>query len=442
MSYSKFDQSSYLCEGCKLAYWPEASEYRFYALHDNSLWLSNAISGTFEPGSDEGTIFPFRKIQSLNAVRLMQDRIVAYVSKKNGSTTAQLMKFQDGQLVFDSSYFSPLSEAQLPVEMSRMSFKDINNDGKNDVVYMVEDQENHFVLVVHYRSDAGLGEAVILAQFDGSENTSFARLNEIKDVTNDGFVDIGIKVYNFETFYTYQWYAYDSQSGDYLILPQLSTTPNTGHTPRFGDINDDNSTDIVLATTDGFNCPTSDNACGVFQTKLAQSDGTFPDWVDMDQEPQQFASYDFADINRDGTTELVGRMKNWRQWPDPYTYRSFWYQWDSQGNFVRHTTSYDFDAYVDLLGENDPYFVDFTVEGQLRRLSYNAVIERPVIEEVQSMPTHPELSNRLMFDIDGDGDSDIIVYDDDKIYLIENTHNDPVVIINTPPVVDSIPTKT
>ncbi|MCJ8272087.1 MAG: hypothetical protein MJK04_22160, partial [Psychrosphaera sp.] len=411
LSYTAMQSPDFDCDNCKMAYWQESADFRFFKYISWNFWLSNQLSGANMPNDELGKTVEFPGLDELRDVYASGGELIAQIRKPVYSLYYQVLLYQNGQFVVNDE----LRFGARPI------FVDMNQDNKSDVVYVYDNADTRSSFVaVRYRTENGFSEEKILLEIIAQEyqTPNSARLVDVKDVSEDGYPDISVFMADIGGEGPVRWYLFNPQNDSFETQHELDSYSGSYYNKLYlGDMNKDGLTDVTQMTDIGIACEGYPTVCGQLQYKLKQSQDSYTAWQKFDDIEYTVRGINYGDIDLDGRTEVYVRLYEERT-----SQSGLWYKFDDQGNPVKHTTPYSLENYVDIFADGTPYFVDFNLPGYLRQLTYSYLRGVPVVSEVQTMPALFSTDKRLMFDVDKDGDDDILQFDKTNLYLIKNNH--------------------
>ncbi|WP_448550515.1 PKD domain-containing protein [Thalassotalea fusca] len=350
------------------------------------------------------------------------------------------MKYLDGNLKADTDF-------SLPKSISGADrFIDFNHDGFVDALVVTEKAtadysrcdtfERVFDVTLLLGSANGFIESQTIHTFEcisvwpedldsshkpleksAQRSTGFLSL-KAKDINDDGYADL---------FFAGNWYLYSPLTTTYELADKFRGIWQFWwfHEYHFInailDINSDGNTDIIRAVdlqehpdliyTPSFRLEWS---------KKIEADN-FANYELLENELGIYEDLFLADVNLDGKNDLVLTYKTPSFIDDLSTVSGM--RWYSFEDTINRRKSFDYIShFIDIYGEGTPYFFDFNKEeGTLIHYEYNELVERPTIKEVQQLlPGDFEYQGYIFHDIENDGDLDVVAWQDNKVYLIEN----------------------
>ncbi|MCJ8274724.1 MAG: hypothetical protein MJK04_35655 [Psychrosphaera sp.] len=410
---------------CRVTQWAETSDYRQFYQNNNTFWVSHKLRNNGPFDDDSGSQVEFSAaLKTIGKISFLGANVLVEKIDANNDKSYLALKLVDGQLTPDSAFDMSLLEHGIPM------MADVNSDGKDDVLYRYRkpngtDQSDSTHIATRLATDSGFGPEQILIVSD--DNYNKLELYRTADVNGDGVLDISTS-YNLE--YSFEiWWLYDSQTQNYVsdIYGDLFVTDvylgSYAFFRSFEDVDGNNLRDIFRLGELNTGCGNNPTPfCGYLQINLQRSPGQFAGWTNIEENPYSFREVKFIDIDLDGTQDLLLSGKPMIEGDDDPngTPSQSWYQFAQDGTITKHQADTMPSDIVDLYGNGQPYLVDFDFNAKrMIPYHYSDLVKKPVPSEIQTLPI--SFNSRPWFvDIDQDNDTDIIYYDDDHIYLIEN----------------------
>ena len=353
------------------------------------------------------------------------------IKDDNDITGAYLLSYVDGELALSQDL--DLSALPESIDSSGQFVIDFDHDGKKDIVSMRHPEENtcdqigtaEFILQVNYQNEANFDEQESLMSFGcleviGDDSPSL-NIRHVKDFNDDGHLDIATQK---------DWYIFNPSSQDYEVDDRFKSEHYFDGIDRYVnkyplDINKDSHTDILNTPKQSFEeCGHMKflQICANLEWAESLGESSYLNYVVIDEDLGTYFDFQMLDVNLDGTEELVVTFEPWEDpkymWRDDEDTR--WYTF-SQGTVTKNAVEF-ISHFEDMTCSGTPYFVDINIyKNTLALFDYNNQFNKPVVVEVQQIPTGDEtLSRQLLVDIEQDGDIDILSWVENKIYLIEN----------------------
>ena len=193
----------------------------------------------------------------------------------------------------------------------------------------------------------------------------------------------------------------------------------------FTDIDGDGDLDIVRKGDLSAYCSVVD-MCAQVQFAEQTAPGVYAPWQNVMTEKMGIDFFRMADVNQDGKQDVILETSPM----DPTSMEQpqlNWYTQDENNGFVaRPITQMPFrygNRYGNEFHQGQPYFYDLDgTQGLLTLYDFNAELQQPVVSEQVKLDTHS--SNPVLFDLDKDGDTDILYFEEFKIRWIENLGNE------------------
>ncbi len=420
----RFSSRNSLCD-CDITPWAETSDYRQFSQINNTFWLSDKLAGGNPNDDDSGNRVNFTALTTSRSLNIVGSNFIIEQTDANGELDYSVFKLLEGQLTQNMSFDMTLFDHGLP------KMVDFNNDGKLDALYSYSKPNNDnnstygdLLFALRLANDTGYdSEKVLFSMLDSVERPSFRR---IKDINGDGHLDISL-IYDFGVLVE-GWRLYDVQSDSYIassnggLFVSDVDSHNSSFHRGFEDFDGNNLNDIFRLDELNVGCAyrAPYEYCGTLQVNMQHSPGQFGQWIDVDPQKMFFERYMFADINQDGSQNLFikGRPLS-GDGDNAYTILNYWYQFDQDGTITKHQANTMPNNIADIYGTGQPYLVDFNNTRKMTIYQYSALAKMPVPSEIQKLPMNLGFLPRFV-DIDKDLDMDIITYDGEHIYLIEN----------------------
>lgn len=355
--------------------------------------------------------------------------IATFKDVEKNYAVSQVLKWQNNQLQPDADYafddFNLITNKTVAPIIT-----DFNHDGMADVVYIerAQDDIGHDISI-RYRSAAGLGEPQLIKHLDtaffdyygpGTLGYRTIELATIKDINSDGHLDFEIRVFEAAPIPgNNTWWLYNPANQQYELDEEFSTTNDYGlNALHFGDLNGDGLLDIVKFDEKwNYTCPAVD--CGSLKFRLNLGGGSYGQWHSInDGEDYYVNDLRLIDIDGDNKAEL---------WIKPWQGVGRLYNLDGQNQLQETLMPYNVQHWAKVYGDGNNRFTYLALETNLiKHLYYSEQAGQVVVLEVQTLPSTPDNVKSLFADIDGDGDDDLLLYNQrqsnapEKVYLLQN----------------------
>ncbi|WP_042150746.1 MULTISPECIES: VCBS repeat-containing protein [unclassified Pseudoalteromonas] len=243
-------------------------------------------------------------------------------------------------------------------------------------------------------------------------NTFVKSISELKDINDDEYLDLKYDYTGEGTGSA--WFVWEPDSAQFIF-----SSGNDGH-------HDDDFDDFYKVYLD-FDLDGDTDLLGggnfyrlkslKYREKLQDND--YSDWQVISSEGDTFRYLSVADVNRDGHDDVYG-----------YLYREnvddgilFWLPSSTLDSERKVIEAAFIPQYYDaLFSKESRYFFDYDNQ-YVSIYDFNEQLKTPVITQKISAKLPENAIFRLWFDLDKDGDLDIIAQQENKIILVENLYN-------------------
>lgn len=404
------------------------SDYQFQLTVTNSQGLSASsqielelltVSPVFK---EPNIVFEFEQEEdSFNIFNIYhQSSYFIIEGHTNGSRVAKALQWSEGKLIevdnIDATYLQ-----------AAVTLFDVNNDGFEDVLYFKEfdigdcnpmEHETKSYVMVKLGTEDNFKEETQLVYLgcSGLWGIHYS-LQGVKDINDDGFLDLEIGQFFSEGGEYYSsWLLFDSGLGEYInsTVGEPFTDSSNAH---YVDINNDQLTDVI-DIRDTYDCTNFGAVCGTLQYKNKLTDIDYSQWqnFNVDDEYNEYGRYQLYDVNLDGIDDVTIYAGRSIDYEPTHTH---WFELNEEGEFTHHLVNRLPKYYYDILANVKPYFVDINTT-QFIQYKYSELLKSPVIDEVQKFPLMG--GKKYFFDIDNDGDIDVITVENNKIMMSENSY--------------------
>ena len=400
-----------------------AGTTRQYRHDGTNVWISDPI--TNEQGFDEnkGHSVTFPEKKTFTGLSLMGDHLLVSTTNASYRPTHTPMKLDEQGALVDSGAFSfdDFKDAY------HWHLFDHNKDGKLDVVYQYDFNDDSIhgstAIAVRIALEDGFDEEQVL--FTREQYAPRDYLSRVVDVNNDGHLDFALA--NNEVVFAESWYLYNPDSQSYESPDDHSwfsvdVDPNyySSSAKAFADIDGDGDSDIVRVGDFTAQCGVT-YMCGQVQFAEQTMPGVYAPWQNVMTEKMGIDQFWVVDVNQDGKQDIILKTANM----DPTSMEPAqlnWYTLDENGGFMTNPMTRVPYRYGNAFHQGQPYFYDLNGrEGWLSLYDFNAELQQPVVNQQVKVDTHD--NNRVLFDLDKDGDTDIIYFEEYKLHWIENLGN-------------------
>lgn len=345
-------------------------------------------------------------------VNRIGDYFIVTTRIDSSSYTTKAFRWHDGKLQevvdIDPIYFRDDTK-----------FFDINNDDIEDALFIkeVEDEElcssftsRNALLMVKYGASEGFENETALTNLGCLYVDDYYSISSAEDINNDGYLDLNLYllVPEISSSFVY-FYIYSPETSQYTELP-------LGAYERLVDINGDKLTDKI-GINDVFSCIDYFAICGILQYQLQKPDNVLGEWknFNIDSEFSEYGRFEIYDINQDKINDVTiyaGKPL------DSEPTQTHWFELTEQGDFQHRQIERLPAYYDDLFATGAPYFFDIERTKYIR-YQYNELVHSPVVAEVQKFPFTD--ARKYFYDVDKDGDIDVLTLENGHIMLFENS---------------------
>jgi len=243
-------------------------------------------------------------------------------------------------------------------------------------------------------------------------NTFVTSIGELNDINDDGYLDLK---YNYSgEGYGYGWYVWEPEMAQFIVSSVYGgyhKDDSNDFAKVFLDFDLDGDTDLV--GSGNWHNPQP------IKFKEKTQNNEYLEWVVINEEQDIFSELKIADINRDGHDDLYGFLYS----GDLMDEMSFWLPsstLESERTVI--TLGSRLNNYDSLFSKSDSYFFDYDNQ-YVSIYDFNEQLKSPIIAQKIPAELPEDAKFKLWFDIDKDGDLDIIAQQENKILLIENLYN-------------------
>jgi len=342
-----------------------------------------------------------------------------FIKDYSNGGLVKALQWREGKLVevddLDSTYLQ-----------AGVSLFDINNDGFEDALYLKEfdigdcepmDYNAKTYLMVKLGTEKNFKAETQLAYLGCSGWFTKYYLQAVQDINDDHFLDFKIStIYPEGGEIFLSWLLFDSELGEYNDSTVGELFTDSGN-PNYIDINNDQLTDIIdIRGT--YNCANFGAVCGTLQYKIKLTDVDYSQWqnFNVDDEYNEYGRYQLYDVNLDDIDDVTiyaGRAV------DSEPTHTHWFELSEEGEFKHYLVNKLPKYYYDMFASGKPYFVDISSTNFIL-YRYSEILKSPVIDEVQIFPLMDD--DKYYFDVDNDGDIDVLTVEDNHIVMSENSY--------------------
>jgi hypothetical protein len=440
MANFKLNSSSNSGTG-KVTYWQESNSFHLFRGNNNRLELSEQYT-LGELINYQSLGYSFKAPEYIKNIRVFNNDLVVNSNINNGKEYQEKtyrLHLPDNKLSINIANDIVNFGDQIP------TLVDMNNDHILDAVY-TQVIPWELGLDCGYRTNVKVMAryGVIGGSFSEPEklnietecaaNTDIGQDKQqrvvVQDINLDGWLDLGIRDSYWDSWDGYyqwdvtQWWLYMSENEQYIkkTNPIFNTDINTYPQTQklIGDVNNDGLSDVFKLTAAEEDYQLG-GLRGVPSAQLALSDDSFTELIVIDDNAL-FKFTTLADVNLDGQPDYIAHVV----YPENEAENiatGIWYRWNASGEFEKIEIPLVSKTYVDLNGDGNSYFVNNEQAEKLIKYRFDSKIEKPVVAEVISNEALPSNGQRLLVDIDGDDDLDIIFWDHQKVYMMRNLHH-------------------
>ena len=410
---------------CDVVAWGQDKLPRGVCKLGNNLWLSNHLPLDAEPSAANGKVINFAHPVEFRSLSVNGDALSVTMIGDNGLWQRKQMTVVDGTLVTDRRLdFAPFNQSDFSGSPKMV---DWNQDGRLDVVYARKDTlTNYYHIALRLAEGDGFGAEQILDTWTDYEldplqnDPSTVRLMDVVDVNQDGSHELVVYFPRSDGEGSQHLLTHNRQTGQFEPLSDFRIFLGYSWRPyRYLDIDGDGHQDLLHLDADGIGCYSANYGCGPLQAKLLNGLAFTPPWLTLNDNDHAYVGFDSWDIRGDGKPSLVTRFRD----EIGGALRSQWFGSDGQGGLTTKDLPFYLEAMIRLEDDTQLTMINSQVNGQFARYHYDAEMGFPVITDVRPMPDvgDPYHSyKRLFFDVDGDGDDDLLTVTGKIIYINEN----------------------
>ncbi|MCG7565816.1 hypothetical protein MHM95_05885 [Pseudoalteromonas sp. CnMc7-15] len=342
------------------------------------------------------------------------------------------LKYHNGMLIENVDFdFSTVINFSL--------FYDVNNDGLVDALSDYKDYDSakgycmpdewKSVIIVNYGYQGGFMGPEVIADLGCEGYPESTTLMDVKDINDDGYADL--KTTGIWSLYNELKNSYEPDDLYDSSWVRLNTDASSTEVEKvLFDIDSDSNTDIVQISGAEI-CPEYDRydyfVCGTLSWRKQLADNSYASPKELDNQLGSYSNFRLLDVDNDESQELVVDLSSPIQTNSSSRVldtKARWYEVKEDG--IAEANDFErISHFIDLYGTQSPYFFDINInEGLLTHYEYNELLKRPVITAVIKLSTlDTEVRSSLLTDIDQDGDLDILISINNKIYLSENNYH-------------------
>ena len=423
-----FDQNFPGGNACDLAWWNADRPLRGVCKVNNNLWLGNQLPVSEALTAANGTMVNFDFPVEVRRLSASGDALSVTLVDVDGKSKRKPMRMNNGKLATDERFdFAPFNDTG---NFIKHVMVDWNQDQRMDLVYGYKDTLTGLTHVaVRFGSGEGFSSPQPLITWTeedlnpGVITPRTIRVMDVIDVDGDGNFELSLYMPDADGEGPQTLITQDKTTGQWNSLPDFSFYQGYAWKPyRYGDIDGDGHKDVLQLDRVISGCEVStDLGCGPLKGKLLSGLDFSPEWLTLQAAELSYMGFDFWDIRGDGKTQLVTRYANRSGGPEDL--HNQWYGSDGQGGVTVTDLPYYIEAMVNLDNTAGLTMVNSLNPGLFARYQYDTDRGVPVIEAVRPMPEVNDgyyRQYRTFFDIDGDGDDDLITIEEKGIYWYEN----------------------
>ena len=401
-----------------------AGTTRQYRLDKNTLWISEPITNEQDFDESKGSSFSFPVKKTFSELSKVGDHLLVQTSSSIATARTPMKLDEQGALIESTAFkMSDLKNTR------QWRMFDHDHDGKLDLVYQYDFDDGSAVgstaIAVRLAQAEGFGEEQVLFTRGQSVPSDF--LSRVVDVNNDGHLDFALA--NTATTYYESWFLYNPDSQSYEIpedhswfAVDIDPQGYSSSAKSFTDIDGDGDSDILRIGDFSVQCVVS-HQCGQVQFAEQTAPGVYAPWKNVMNKKMGIDRFRIADVNQDGKQDVILKTRD----IDPTGEGSEQLNWFTQGEnggFVSRPMTLIPNFYGNGFRQGQPYFYDLDgSEGLLTLFDFNAELQQPVVNQQVKVDTHDDSYKRVLLDLDKDGDTDIIYFEEYKLHWIENLGN-------------------
>lgn len=351
-----------------------------------------------------------------------------------------LTNFSAGQLSLNGDYdlsSLPIADYQGSESTIFVNY-DSNKDGILDVfstvtrsesTYRKTDLITSFIATDDYFQDVSI-ISEIGTRYDDYLDNYYIKMAD--DVNSDGHVDFLLSYTVGDYITDYEWTLYDNEISDWKVNKSIPSDEFI----VFIDTDNSGLKDAIQYSPEedyysgGYHggAYDFDPKAGYLSIKKQSVINNFDGAYIVDNKLKAFKDIKIFDVNRDGKMDILityyamKKIADFQYEIDKSTLLTSWYDISDQGDFIEHTMPSIWNN-INIFDTNDEgYFTEFDINnGKIYEYSFIDLLNIPALSRIIDIGFSAEKLKHLLFDIDNDGDIDIILYDNYNIYLHENT---------------------
>lgn len=412
----QFTKHRFSEQKCRFSWYEEAKQQRLIC--SNSGLVVSKVDATEADKALSLSTVGGRKIVSVSVKG--NKLLIKHVDESN-QQNLELKQMSQGQL-------EVWTEFSLSNVLGTPYMLDTNKDGIDDFVYVVEDEVTETYDV---RLSLGSGPGFLPAQslltftaddlipYPGAPFLRTPYLMNVSDIDKDGRPELGIALLgnNYEGYY--KLYGFDAATQQYTTLPAFGYSMVEAYTDRhfYGDVTNDQFKDVIWFNRSFGGCQGSYYGCGYLNYRKVDSMSETSEWtVFLDADNYGLRALNFWDVNQDGRQSLFINLQT-----TPLS--TYLFNFDDNGGFREQHLDKHLEFAATLVSGGPKYYIDTRQDRKLMVYRYEPALAQFVTHMQLPMHRIMEASNeqeRFMFDIDGDGDDDLITWDQGGVFWYQN----------------------
>jgi hypothetical protein len=417
LTFTKYDIED---ESCLLDWFTEAQEDRLICTKGGKLSVSK--SDILDP--EKAQVFLTTGGKKITDVSVKDHLLFISHIDGDGIKHKSIKHMENGQLETDF-------ELDQVSRTSDLFFLDHNKDGMNDVIYLTKDEAViQFRVELQLNTGSGYAEPQTLLTFNEEDLIPYAGSNDrytpyltaVTDINSDNVPELGVMLLDSGFEGDYKLFGYDAAADKYLSWDQFGYGMRELYTDShyYADLTGNGIEDVIWLDRQGSGCLYTRMGCGdLYYREVAQIQDA-PEWQLLAKRisSESYESIHIWDENEDGISSMFTNQEN----DDGHITSRF--EFNKEGKLVAHRMKQRLEFRARLSSGGPHYYVDTHEQGKLLIYRYEDQLNRFVTHLQRPMPVIGEISPerfRLMFDIDSDGDDDLITWDRGGVYWYQNT---------------------
>lgn len=315
---------------------------------------------------------------------------------------------------------------------------DWNQDGLSDAITVTldADYQNAWFNIHLSKPEGGFSEVTQIRIHGTFLDASFIKVIDVKDIDNNNSLEWLISVQGFS--YTKKWYSFNPESNAFEPTEFKEGEAGFVVVEKFKnfnvDINNDNHVDTLSISIDEDSYLDVDEVLmsstriGWFSASVSEVKEEDVQYKEVyDPELRTFDDIIDLDITRDGEQEIVAKYLQRDQQNSNLSFG--WYRFSSEGTFELLQLP-QFDLYTNFFDTRDSGYlvkidyvlgemIEYDYISELQQVIVNRIISTGIVKEDISPSVYGE-DTHFYYDIDKDGDLDILLFDEYHIYWHEN----------------------